>query len=354
MLLPNRVQKLARAARANQVRKARAALIGKRQLSEAVTRTSAVQDHLREVLVPDEFYSLPRSLAVFHGLTDALGPLRRQSGPPVRARRALTADVHETAVVPRSDADDRMFFQVIRTRPAKGKHVYGSPATSSWLEKGDIAVTFHESCLVDGQWMVNSRPLIEAGSFSSVAILRLRPEHVHSLEASLLCHERMRRLVFSMFNIHTQLVQDLVASAAWPKSPHHFQVQAGDNRTEEIIALESKGLLRNCGDDGSFSKWKFTEFGSAAVQARELASPPQVLLRRKRAVLELQDASRYELMLMLEEQGFQWKNAPKESAARFALSPFTSSSTEKVWYCTGVAWETQYAICLVQAHRLFT
>ena len=126
-----RVQKLARAARASTLKKARAEIIGKRPFSEAVARTSAVQDHLREVLVPDEFYSLPRSLAVFHGLTDALGPLRRQLGPPVRARRVLTADVHETAVVPRSDADDRIFFQMIRTRPAKGKHVYGSPATSS-------------------------------------------------------------------------------------------------------------------------------------------------------------------------------------------------------------------------------
>ena len=348
-----RVQALARRARANHLKKTRAQIVGKMELSKASSRTVALQEHLREVMVPDEYYSLPRSVAVFHGLSDALGPLRRPADQPLRARRVMAADAHSTVDTPRSDAGEQVFFQLVRLRPSRGKHVHGAFATNAWFEQGDIAITFHRGCKADGQWLMDSRPLIEHGASSSLAILRFRPEHLQSMESSLVCHERERRLSFSLFNLQTELIQDLVKSSAWPASPHSFQLAITDDRMDELKDLEQKGLVHNVGSHGSFSKWKFTELATSNLHPREHAGPPQVLLQRRRTLFELGDASRYELLVYLDESGFTWRAAPRTTAARLALPPFEPDSAEKLFYCTGVEWDKRYAMCLLQAERLF-
>ena len=164
---------------------------------------------MQEILDVNLVYGLPRSVAVFHELSDVFGPLKcRGQG---LSTRVLTPDA-TTADVP-YNSDQLVFFKVVRHRPAKGKHVYGAFATNSWFEHGDIAVSFHQSHYLNGEVFVDNRPLIATGASSCLAALRLRPEHLQMFEDQLQVRDLGRgKLTFSCMGLCTPLIQDLVSS----------------------------------------------------------------------------------------------------------------------------------------------
>ena len=77
-----------------------------------VNRTAALQDHLTRVLDHNVVYSLPRHVALFHGLTDTMGPLSQNKVRPMRRQRVMATDTH--------DIQDKHF--VVRQKMAHTKH----------------------------------------------------------------------------------------------------------------------------------------------------------------------------------------------------------------------------------------
>lgn len=240
----------------------------------------------------------------------------------------------------------------MRTKPAKGVHVHGSIATNVFLEAGDMAVTFHSGCPHDGNMLVNCRPLIEHKATHSVAVLRFRPDHVEWLEQHLQCYDRSKELTFSVLGLQTKEVQDLVAASAYPASRNYLRVPINDHRFADFEMLEHRGIVKRFADEGATSTWQMTQVAVSHLQAMVTASAPERFLLKPRS-LALEDLSRYELLNALKDNGFEWKHAPTKVEARRALAPFTPASTHKAFYCTGVKWDTQYALCLLRSPELF-
>ena len=117
------------------------------------------------ITTPVDTYSIPQRLSFLCGLEVSLGqPYYRTVTPKVpsaKRRRLVNSDGTLVSAPPGMDspAYSRVFFQVTGARPPAGKHLHGAPATNTWLESGDIAITMRHAGHDHSKLLCNTKAL---------------------------------------------------------------------------------------------------------------------------------------------------------------------------------------------------
>ena len=101
------------------------------------------------------------------------------------------------------------------------------------------------------------------------------------------------------------------------------------------------------------SSWRLTQRGMASISYTwQLKDSARVL--EPRAGIPLKDASTWEMMVQLEEQGWEWQALPAKRDSRDKLVPYSPQDEEprKVWYTSGHTVNHDYLHTLLAANDL--
>ena len=377
--------------------KAKAAQAAKRRLREARVRAVkasfaklnrvplqlkvecvAARDHLRLQLFNDQLYSMPAQSSLFHDLTDRMSTPQRRPTSSASSKRCLESDVSTASNAGGKPMDDRVFFKMLRTRPAAGKHLKASAALGMWLESNDIAVTFHEAVHGGGRVSANSQPMLPSGQSHSVSILQVSPGCIAELRAELKSQTVADMLQYSIpgeVDPSGSIVQLFVRSKAWPGTSGMLSIHNNEQDILDIArGMAGRGLARCFSEDSNFSKWQLTERGVALliVSWRTASEPERVLALPDHFedMLALNDAeacTAWHFIEYLRLQGWKCKALPKVEE-RCTLAPLQAlednrddgeppGSVEygpKVWYSTGQSVDTLYVRTLASHVKLFS
>ena len=270
---------------------------------------SALRAHLGERMHTGEMYSVPCSLARVLGLADVITtPMveSRPSAPPAirtprtsdtactdivvaapKRRRVLTLDdehphsgLHERDAAEHGDAQQpRLYFKLVSTDALRGKHIKGAPATSSWFDAKDIAVTFHEGyedC--EGGAFRNVRALRPDGSNHSVAILRFDTVDMSVVAENLACHSLSQNLMLRLEDAPPKLLEDMTLAGAWEGSGRQYEATSADESSLAALTRLADARFATCtAKDSACSTWQLTNLARAVVHNARARTPAVVL-----------------------------------------------------------------------------
>ena len=163
-------------------------LFGSQRLNSLHVKMVAATSHLQNMLSTRFVYSLPADLAMFQDLDEAL--VGRRPNEMQTKRRRILSDSASIFNVDDKDVVSRVFFKVVDSHPSSGKHSKGMPASTTWLQRSDFAVTRHKvDFLEDGTWDVDMEPLHAAGSdHVRIRIVHLSPDMIDKYAESFAEH----------------------------------------------------------------------------------------------------------------------------------------------------------------------
>ncbi len=405
-----------RSAKASAVAKKLEAIVGKKPKEkysyELVARRAAFE-HLQRNLGPGKVFSLPPAAAACCSLSaEAAHPLGKA---PVGIE--LEADGDDSGAAQHSraplgeDAQD-VFMRVVSRRPGNLKVVPVGPADAIrlHLDKHRMCVTFHRVHRDGDNDMICVEPVRGSGAGNALAILAASGD-VALLTERLMgwqmprdgavvfrfdgvdCRssivQRCERSVGSLFSLGPLRLENsrkqfcislgspvarrqgvaqrfalfgkgggislrLVMGRAFPSGEHSLTVSHDDiESNDELERLTRIGLVDRVAFAQGVSQWRFTEAGVQHLRHyRTVAQPAPVLCLVDRP-LALDDATTWELLSLLAEDGWEMQPAPSSKKAKLALAPYATGEP-RVWHnsCIDLSRVRHYMIALVRADDL--
>lgn len=250
----------------------------------------------------------------------------------------------------------RVYFSVVRKSYTRSRLVPTPAAASAKMSPDDMCVAVHEMSVEEATLpVVSVHPSVIAGD--PVMVLTRRGEDAtQSPGGNFLRWDIGAGVLFSFKRIGfdpdiADVTTKLVTTRALPGCRFPLVVQHSHPQSHAERAalekLEFLGFATIVSDEGDSTLWEMTEFGVQQLPPlRQMCSPRPALALR--ANLPLADRSSFELVVMLEEAGWQYK--PKVRARR--LQGYCWPEGEKVFTTTGLILPPLYAQCLLQASML--
>ena len=267
--------------------------------------------------------------------------------------------------------DDELFFSIVKTNPGAWHIVQTSRAAASKLGKYDLCIARHA---VVGGSSLERCPLVctkamksPSGGAPTSILEGLRELPVDVLRSGLLKWASSSSLRYTIEGWSSvcasqHAVADVVTKLVNCKAlPGCAALQAfpaddlDDDETDIIVELFEHDFVdvsRTDGPDSDSPELVRLEKKALAHLSYccELSSPTPALAVRDE--LPIEDRTAYELMMELENQGWEWSLLPSKDEDREALD-YKPTSTEKVWYTSGVSAHQEYLLCLLQAGTLW-
>ena len=326
-------------------------------LSFGLVKTYTMQQHFAQVCTSSSSvtYSVPRSDVVLHPLHSAL------SKPSSTPREALPT--HEIDVDCDEDDDRTVFFQVVVANPAKKKLMHIAPGAGGKIRSGSVAVTCHKSgSLSNGGQYISMEPVAMPTSDAPDPVFLLQEfttGKAASIERSL-CASQHKGLMFALpdlpaFEADEESVSDVLALLTEAGA----RGDGGLNEVELPRALQptlsvlcDKGFVDRRGCEGDV-RLCLTDRGAGSMVSRQKLGEA-VPIYRIRPNIPLGDKSEYELMSLLEENGWTWNAWIPPSKRRRSDAPLPLGyklGAEKHWFST-MAPPRSYMACLLNAEEL--
>ena len=227
-----------------------------------------------------------------------------------------------------------IFFSVTKPNPGDWHVVRASRAATARIHSTDVAVCMHHVIAVDGGVPVVCRQAnlnsSEVGGGDPVHILKgLREQPVHVLQGELMRWDTSPALVYTVDGFAAQharredvaaIITSMVAAHSLPNSDEAHWFKEPSSASEKAILQELT--------DSDFTEQKCTAAGEVAYSltfhalrslrygSKALVSAPAL---QPRAAVAICDMSTYEMIMTLEEQGFEWHKLPSKVADRTHL-----------------------------------
>ena len=282
--------------------------------------------------------------------------------PPLLLLLCAQDDAGIAVPPPRQD----VFFRVTSSRPSGHKQVALPRASSTRLSQHDMCVTLHSAVNIDGKCVVELEPRKAQGVASPIAVLSALHADMELLKDGLAGWSSRKQLTYVIAGFDAScseqsVLQELVQSRAFSTSDAGLHFAAGRSEHMKIAALQrlqEHGITECTSEDETHSRWTLTLAGMQRLRAARWATarfpvfPPAAALGR----LSLDDATAWELMMVLKRDG--WVLARKPPAAelkRAPLPPIKADTEHKVWYLSSasVGRQRPYMLGLAVSGSLF-
>jgi hypothetical protein len=147
----------------------------------------------------------------------------------------------------------------------------------------------------------------------------------------------------------SHVVRSLLEHHAIQGSDHCWHLDRGDPHSKVLQGMQTRDLadVLGCGDD--VPSWQLTVRGMRSVVFCSSMSEAVACCGIREAI-PLADRSTYEMQLMLNDQGWEWRCMPSKVERRDSLDPYRVGEP-KVWYSTLVSPKV-YLQALLEAQRL--
>ena len=315
----------------------------------------AAIDHLRSTLSADDFISVPHSDEFDMSFEACDNRAKRARLPDDVAGEELEADVDALVAVPAEDEEvdvhARSVFRVLHAYPHRLKQPPVPVAAGRAYSLSQLAVVVHDILSDADQPVVaatSARPMLLDGLTACPLPILRDDVHVWSVDSgiqySLPCTgdldpKRVREIVTHMVRL-----------GALPGSKTYYA--APEDIAPIMDALTQRGSVRRDAEDGHdvAPSFQLTAVGVAALRHVVALTNP-VSICSIRPGLPVEDYSKMELILKLEDEGWTWAKLPKRIPNRLALT--YTPGQERVWYSASATVVKEYLQALVQADDIF-
>ena len=313
------------------------------------------------------YYSAPRSCLTFRSVEALL-----QEPQTKRCRGDLDEDVAEAnALMPELDVDvpppsEVVTFQIVMKNPNDKKLLRPCVGAGGKLSKGAVVVCHLPMCA--GNALTSEDVLISGTSsatqdVSGQFLLSNFHGSVEELQTSMrkwrkpeLCWTLQEIDVLGMQHGELHDVLDgLVAAGAFQNNPLSLGFSALPGQVAPLQLMEQHGLTCRSGQQDI--RWFLTCAGAEQLTScTRLKNPAQLF--QVRGHLKLEDRTTYELMMLLQEESWQWRRwvPVSKRTRRLSLAGHTfdeyRKGQPKLWYSTDLPSAT-YMRVLLKADELF-
>lgn len=284
--------------------------------------------HIRDSLVPGNFYSLPES-----GKAE---PLASQLALPEPEMKRLPERPAASCI------DSDCFFRVVC---AKASQLRTVKASRKRLGVGDVVVTFHGSVDMTGgdQVAVDWQPRCCSDAGDPVRVLS-----TFGLGANVAQMRKWSRIgdvVYTLPNFACSTSSSLLRKFFEAHALEGKQGVLTTNVEDEVRVLRE--LLSEawvCELDGG---WQLTRHGLGQLQVSQVVSAPVPVCDVPTSLpLKLDSLTTWQLLKLMEVEGWTWSKLPQKAL----VSPFVLGGP-KIWYSSTPNVSKEYAMCLLSAHR---
>ena len=257
-------------------------------------------------------------------------------------------------------------FQVVMKNPNDKKVIRPSVGAGGRLVKGAVVVAHKSFCssdaLTDDTVLVSGAPstvedisgqFLLSGLSGSVEDLQTCMRKWGSTELAWTFRGSQ-----SYGHAHGELhglLRGMVEASAFVTHEESLGYSALPEEVSILQGLEQHGLVAAAGHEDV--RWSFTELGTKELTScLRLSAPSRVFQLREG--IPLQDKTTYELMMSLQEEGWEWQRwvPPSKRTRRMAIMGRTFDAYcrdgQKVWYSTDVP-SNSYMAVLLQAENFF-
>ena len=314
----------------------------------------AAADFFRKKAPLGQIFALPASLGVAV-LGDRLASQCSQSqsarGPSQQDNaRVLEADCEEVAEQPAA-SPGLLCFKVLSTTAGAAKVIAPAPAAGTKLNQDAVTATLHVCSggdLDSGMPVAALEPLTGPG-ISPVAVLSLNEIVKHR---DLLQVFKQRQALVYTVGSHgagtpvAHLVTDMVRCGAMQGSAEVFTVtDRSSQQVQQLEELRVDGLVTCTSAESGGSSWQLTEKALGHLQSHvELHTPRQFF--HVRGDLPLAGRMPFELLTIMEKQGWQWQRLQKGRAPAYVRGG------QRVFYSSGLTVGPFYLTALLSSEDL--
>ena len=307
-------------------------------------------DHIRDTCEEGAVFTMPGLDALsMPSLAAALAP---------RSRNRDDAVVHDQELDEAGlGAGGQVYLKVLIKHPSSMHTVSVSPVAGNKLAERTIIVTVHHGTAANAEARsssaVISKPVKDPVAFTIP----------HDADHAALKHHAMRcattgasRCTLSGFeptaglDALCEVVGELVAHHAFPASGRNWVLPAECGNAGAVLAEMLGAGLAECspGAQGKVAHWSLTQAGVSRLSFLHRLAAPEPLFK-VRARLQLEDASSFELLVMLRNAGWEWR---RWNAACSQLGLEYRVGGPKIWYSSGTVVIRPYVRALLSAETL--
>ena len=286
--------------------------------------------HLRQRLLLGMLCSLPIVAAPMMSLAHSFAPAHQRSFLEAQSADAqIQADSEGYEDTEEPPAHPRLvFFKVVSASLGEARVLPLPPASGSHMSKHDICVTVHKATYFedddDRRALVNAEAA-SASTLSSVVTLNVdnMAEHIAKLQTWKVS-ETLCAFQHGDAFLYEPVIKSLLEAKALPSTNHYLSIGALDVETCEFLTgFASYGFVLCVYSDEAETRWKLTPLGLSKLCMLDQAQEPLLLFKppvQEKSVWE--KATAWELMVSLQQQGWQLTGAPKTAKQRMALPPY--------------------------------
>ncbi|CAE7488403.1 unnamed protein product, partial [Symbiodinium sp. KB8] len=340
---------------------------------ERVLRVSMMQ-HLVKLHNDDEgtvFYSSPQSCLALQSVESALNePLtKRQRADPDAAAEAeydvpMDLDIDAVDAAPEQREQQTVTFQIVLKNPSDKKTIRPAVGAGGRLSKGVVLCLHKElsqGALLEDSAVVSGNPTATE-DISGQFLLSSFVGNVEELQTgvrkwqstSLLWSFRAAAWQQGDHAQYHELLDGIVAAGAFENNEQSLGFTTTQQQLPLLRELQGLGLASSAGREDI--RWRLTESGVRNLTTCARLQDP-VRLFQPRELPKLEDCTQYELILAMQEQGWEWQLwvPPSRRTRRMALAGRTfeeyKPGNPKVWY-SNESPSQSYLLVLLQAERL--
>ena len=283
---------------------------------------------IREEPSTSATYSLPTRIAILNGMGAAMVAPQPQLHVRERARvlqvegpKSRSASV----IVPcaRGDVDNDalhgglVYFKLADARPSRDHHIKFAAASGTWLDKRDIAVSFHEAIHTVMGFSCSARATLALGAAIAIAFLRVDPDAIQDLVDHVQEHPTVARdLGFCLLAIShpTRVVRIAICSETWQSNRRsNLRVHISDNaKAQVVLAMVERNFAVSLQDSRGESTWPLTNLAECAVQPAHRMNPASRPLASSLPVDDVASdgCSGLQLLMVMKQHQWVWTRFP--------------------------------------------
>ena len=321
----------------------------------------AMQSHFVSTAKPGTIYAVPKREVDMVELSSRLHTPQTKRVRNDEDDDALMDDLEGHPVV----SEEQLYFRIVLTNIGRRKTPYIAPGAGGKLRQSNIAVAVRQvhSNTHDKQPIVASSPTSGNPAVNPNYILNRLDGNHDVLVAQTLAWEANgsnRQLLWALKDTDlnhyshdavSQVLSKMLALKAYPGSDDSLGMTATLGQEPILQEMLDRGLVRHIGVD---RRWFLTQQGKGSIMhVARLGVPRQVFQVRSTELLPLKDMTSYELIRILDAQGFAWQRwvPPSQRTRRTRAIPLGyQQGKPKVWFSTGAKLPVhEYLVCLAKS-----
>jgi hypothetical protein len=212
---------------------------------------------------------------------------------------------------------------------------------------------------------------VPAGRLHGMVLLRVVPQQLDAFTAKLRVHNMAPELSFQLAGVpdvgaSSEALSALMQAGAWDGTDKQFVTHNNDGNSEvhrQLEGMREAGLARVRPSDPSGASgahlWQLCMEAQRFVQVSHVLHPGRPMMAEPRDDVRVSELSAWEVILLLQKDGWQWRPAPQSVESQDKLPPVMRLEADgaitigpKVWYSRAISIKLYYMKALLCAEQL--